>query len=120
MQFSSSKDALVNVTTLSVERVKEIQALNRAGKKVDSIVDKDEAPLTEEPTFRTGEDSITRFDNLGKRRKNRGRKDQRRQDKAQPDKVRTQGDENTPANDEQAKGGNAGNNNGRNRNERRN
>ena len=38
MQFSSSKDALVNVTTLSVERVKEIQALNRAGKKAAATV----------------------------------------------------------------------------------
>ena len=120
MTFSSSKDAMANVVTIPVSRVREIIAANRAGKKVDSIVDKDEAPLTEEPTFRTGEDSITRFDNLGKRRKNRGRKEQRRQEKAQPDKVRTQGDENTPANDEQTKGGNAGNNNGRNRNERRN
>ena len=120
MTFSSSKDAMANVVTIPVSRVREIIAANRAGKKVDSIADKDEAPVMEEPTFRTGEDSITRFDNLGKRRKNRGRKDQRRQEKAQPDKVRTQGDENTPANDEQAKGGNAGNNNGRNRNERRN
>lgn len=120
MTFSSSKDAMANVVTIPVSRVREIIAANRAGKKVDSIADKDEATVMEEPTFRTGEDSITRFDNLGKRRKNRGRKDQRRQEKAQPDKVRTQGDENTPANDEQAKGGNAGNNNGRNRNERRN
>ena len=120
MTFSSSKDAMANVVTIPVSRVREIIAANRAGKKVDSIADKDEAPVMEEPTFRTGEDSITRFDNLGKRRKNRGRKEQRRQEKAQPDKVRTQGDEKTPANDEQAKGGNAGNNNGRNRNERRN
>ena len=120
MTFSSSKDAMANVVTIPVSRVREIIAANRAGKKVDSIVDKDEAPVMEEPTFRTGEDSITRFDNLGKRRKNRGRKDQRRQEKAPSDNPQPQGDEKTPANDEQAKGGNGGNNNGRNRNERRN
>ena len=44
MQFSSSKDALVNVTTLSVERVKEIQALNRAGKKVDRLLAEQDVP----------------------------------------------------------------------------
>ena len=45
MQFSSSKDALVNVTTLSVERVKEIQALNRAGKKVDRLLAEQDVPV---------------------------------------------------------------------------
>ena len=37
MTFSSSKDAMVNVTTLPVSRVREIMALNRAGKKVDQL-----------------------------------------------------------------------------------
>ncbi|HCP59112.1 MAG TPA: hypothetical protein DIT81_08250, partial [Alistipes obesi] len=60
MQFSSSKDALVNVTTLSVERVKEIQALNRAGKKVDRLLAEQDVPAAaEEPTYRSEEDSIT-------------------------------------------------------------
>lgn len=82
MTFSSSKDAMVNIVTIPTSRVKEIIAANRAGKKVDSIADGSDAPQVEEPTFRTGEDSITRFDNLGKRRKNRNRKDQRQQDNA--------------------------------------
>ena len=72
MQFSSSKDALVNVVTLSVDRVKEIQALNRAGKKVDRLLLEEDVPaVTEEPTYRE-EDSITRFDSKrrsGKRRR---------------------------------------------------
>ena len=73
MQFSSSKDALVNVTTLSVERVKEIQALNRAGKKVDRLLAEQDVPAAaEEPTYRSEEDSITRFDSA-KRRNKRGR-----------------------------------------------
>ena len=37
MTFSSSKDAMVNVTTLSIARVREIVSLNRAGKKVDRL-----------------------------------------------------------------------------------
>ena len=73
MQFSSSKDALVNVVTLSVDRVKEIQALNRAGKKVDRLLLEEDVPaVTEEPTYRAEEDSITRFDSKrrsGKRRR---------------------------------------------------
>lgn len=71
MSFSSSKDALVNVVTIPVSRVKEILALNRAGKKVDSIADADTAEAAEEPTYRTEEDSITRFDKSRKRNKRR-------------------------------------------------
>ena len=43
MTFSSSKDAMVNVTTLPVSRVREIMALNRAGKKVDQLQHADDA-----------------------------------------------------------------------------
>ena len=96
MTFSSSKDAMVNVVTIPTSRVREIIAANRAGKKVDSIVDKDDSPQVEEPTFCTGEDSITRFDNPGKRRKNRGRKEQRRQEKTAPESS-----DNAPATAEQ-------------------
>ena len=66
MTFSSSKDAMVNVTTLPVSRVREIMALNRAGKKVDQLQHADDIrPIAEE-------DSITRFDSA-KRRNKRGR-----------------------------------------------
>jgi len=61
MSFSSSKDAMANVVTIPVSRVKEILALNRAGKKVDSIADKQNEIVDEEPTFRTEEDSIDKF-----------------------------------------------------------
>ena len=77
MQFSSSKDSLANVVTLSVDRVKEIQALNRAGKKVDRLQSEAEMPpAVEEPTFRSEEDSITRFDS--QRRNNRRRRGDRK------------------------------------------
>ena len=75
MSFSSSKDAMVNVVTIPTSRVREIIAANRAGRKVDSIIDKDSIQTIEEPTFRTEEDSITRFDNQNKRRRNRNRRD---------------------------------------------
>ena len=76
MSFSSSKDTMANVVTIPVSRVREIIAANRAGRKVDSIIDKDNMPTVEEPTFRTEEDSITRFDNQNKRRRNnRNRRD---------------------------------------------
>ena len=75
MSFSSSKDAMVNVVTIPTSRVREIIAANRAGRKVDSIVDKNDMPTVEEPTFRTEEDSITRFDNQNRRRRNRRNRD---------------------------------------------
>ncbi len=74
MVFSSSRHTMSNVTTLPVARVKEILSLNRAGKKVDKLLrDEDIAPKVEEPTYRTEEDSITRFDTTNKRRPNRAK-----------------------------------------------
>ncbi len=82
MSFSSSKDSMANLVTIPVSRVREILAINRAGKKVDSIIDKDSVVTVEEPTYRTEEDSITRFDNQSKRRrknKNRDKSQRNRQ-----------------------------------------
>ena len=73
MSFSSSKDSMSNVVTIPTSRVREIIAMNRAGRKVDSIVDKDSVVTVEEPTYRTEEDSITRFDNQNKRRRNKNK-----------------------------------------------
>ncbi len=63
MSFSTTKDAFVNVVTIPATRVREIIAANRKGRKVEQIVDG--ATLSkkvEEPTFKSEEDSITRFD----------------------------------------------------------
>ena len=79
MQFSSSKDTMSNVTTLPVARVKEILAANRAGHRVDSLMESDVAELPEEPTYGSGsvEDSITRFDrDRSKRRRKHGNRRQ--------------------------------------------
>ena len=73
MTFSSSKETMANVTTLPVSRVKEILALNRQGKKVEQLQHEDDIrPAVEEPTYRSEEDSITRFDQA-KRRKRGGK-----------------------------------------------
>ena len=83
MSFSSSKDSMSNVVTIPTSRVREIIAMNRAGRKVDSIVDKDSLVTVEEPTYRTEEDSITRFDNQNKRRRNKNKNRNNRPQKAE-------------------------------------
>ena len=77
MSFSSSKETMSNVVTIPTSRVREIIAMNRAGKRVESLLDKDSINNIEEPTFRTEEDSITRFDNQNKRRKGRNNRNNR-------------------------------------------
>ncbi|MCM1150682.1 MAG: hypothetical protein NC209_00965 [Alistipes sp.] len=75
MTFSSSKDTMANLTTLTVERVKDILEQNRAGKKVEQLLHADDIPAaSEEPTYgaESVEDSITRFDKA-RRRNKRGR-----------------------------------------------
>ena len=73
MTFSSSKESMSNLVTLPVARVKEILALNRQGKKAEQLQQVDEMqPTVEEPTYRSEEDSITRFDQA-KRRKRGGK-----------------------------------------------
>ncbi len=69
MSFSTSKDTMANIVTIPVSRVREILAMNRAGKKVESIANENSSTAVEEPTFRTEEDSITRFDNQNRRRR---------------------------------------------------
>ena len=75
MSFSSSKETMSNVVTIPTSRVREIIAANRAGRKVESIALQGNEDVVEEPTFRTEEDSITRFDNQNRRRRNRNRRD---------------------------------------------
>jgi hypothetical protein len=82
MTFSTSKDSMSNLVTIPVSRVREILAVNRNGGKVDSILGEDYEPQVEEPTYRTEEDSITRFDKAKKRKKknrNRNNSDERRE-----------------------------------------
>ena len=73
MTFSTSKDSMSNLVTIPVSRVREILAINRNGGKVDSILGEEFEPEVEEPTYRTEEDSITRFDKAKKRKKKKNR-----------------------------------------------
>ena len=73
MTFSSSKESWSNLVTISASRVREILAANRNGEKVDSLLGSDYEPEVEEPTYRTEEDSITRFDKAKKRKKRRNK-----------------------------------------------
>ena len=77
MTFSSSKDALSNLVELPVDRVKEIMALNRAGKKVERLQGENAVIEVEEPTYRSEEDSITRFDKSKRRRHGRNSRGER-------------------------------------------
>ena len=82
MTFSTSKESMSNLVTIPVSRVREILAVNRNGGKVESILGEDYEPQVEEPTYRTEEDSITRFDKAKKRKKkNRNRQDERKEEK---------------------------------------
>ena len=91
MTFSTSKDSMSNLVTIPVSRVREILAINRNGGKVDSILGEDFEPEVEEPTYRTEEDSITRFDKAKKRKKKKNRNN------------RPQGEQGVSANGEQPK-----------------
>ena len=98
MTFSSAKDTMSNLTTLTVARVREILAQNRAGNRVERLTEDDAAVTTvEEPTYRTEEDSITRFDKA-KRRNKRGGRNKNRQQPAEsatePQPRPTEGSEN--------------------------
>ena len=74
MSFSTSKGTMVNLTTLPISRVREIIALNRAGEKAETLIGEGGEAVVEEPTYRSEEDSITRFDNKGKRNKRNKRR----------------------------------------------
>ena len=94
MTFSTSKDSMSNLVTIPVSRVREILAINRNGGKVDSILGEEFEPEVEEPTYRTEEDSITRFDKAKKRKKkSRNRDNQEERRKA---KEENKGGENKP------------------------
>ena len=123
MTFSSSKESMSNLVTLPVARVKEILALNRQGKKAEQLQQVDEMqPTVEEPTYRSEEDSITRFDNTKRRKrggKNKNRNNQNGQNgqQARAQQPAASADQNGEAPREN--GGEAPQRNAQNRNNRK-
>jgi cell fate regulator YaaT (PSP1 superfamily) len=65
-----------NFIPLSIDRVNEIIALNKAGEKPDDISLKKETPKVKLPDFENvvGQDSLTRFDNTKKKKKKKKKK----------------------------------------------
>ncbi len=123
MTFSSSKESMSNLVTLPVARVKEILALNRQGKKAEQLQQVDEMqPTVEEPTYRSEEDSITRFDQAKRRKrggKNKNRNNQNGQNgqQARAQQPAASADQNGEAPREN--GGEAPQRNAQNRNNRK-
>ena len=104
MTFSSSKEMMSNVVTIPVWRVREILAANRNGEKVESIVGDSAPTKSDEPTYRTEEDSITRFDKSKKRKKKRNNKSQNREEVAPQENKEVQADSEAPQTDAQQGG----------------
>ncbi|MEE0915348.1 MAG: regulatory iron-sulfur-containing complex subunit RicT, partial [Alistipes sp.] len=104
MTFSSSKEMMSNVVTIPVWRVREILAANRNGEKVESIVGDSAPTKSDEPTYRTEEDSITRFDKSKKRKKKRNNKSQSREEVAPQENKEVQVDSEAPPTDAQQGG----------------
>jgi len=77
MWYTFDPENMVNFIPIPVERVREIIALNKKGKKVDNLVDSDHL-ITEKSldyTNEVGQDSLTRFDEKkNKRKKKRNQK----------------------------------------------
>ncbi len=72
MWYSSAPGMAANMVEIPVERVKEIQAINKTGKKVDTLLSGKYAPIVEEKPIEFNsvlEGNIDRFDNKRKRNK---------------------------------------------------
>ena len=126
MTFSSSKESMSNLVTIPVWRVKEILAANRNGEKVDSIAGDSAPAKVDEPTYRTEEDSITRFDKSKKRKKRRNNKGQQPKSDAPKSDVVPAAEQGQQSEDSasaepssERRPNNRGRNGGRNRNHRR-
>ena len=104
MYFSYEKGSLANTYALDAAEVREIIKMNRNGVRPESLKLEPEPELPEFVTA-VGDDSITRFDNLGKKRKKKSkpqRKDGQPKKEAQPAAEAPQ--ENRPKADNRPKG----------------
>lgn len=91
MTFSSSKETMANLQTITAARVREVLAMNRAGKHPEQLQDADQVEdRVEEPTYRAEEDSITRFDKAKRRNKNRNKNRNKSQNNANAPKQEAQ------------------------------
>ncbi|MBP1641200.1 MAG: hypothetical protein H6Q17_2783 [Bacteroidetes bacterium] len=97
MAFSSAPGIPANLVILSVDRVKEIIAINRKGGKVDSL---EEKQLSDKPVQNidfqnvVGQDSLTRFDQSKSKHKKRRNKSRSNKDNGQKNRPQDSGKEN--------------------------
>ncbi len=77
MWFSSDPHSMAALVPLSIERAREVIAMNKRGKKPDRLEDQTtlDRQQAEQPDFRSavGEESITRFDKAKREQRGRGR-----------------------------------------------
>ena len=118
MTFSSSKESMSNLVTIPVWRVKEILAANRNGEKVESIAGDSAPAKSDEPTYRTEEDSITRFDKSKKRKKRRNNSNNKPQQRTAEPQGEMQGEQSAAAPGENRGEHRQGDRNDRNRSNR--
>ena len=118
MTYSSAPNMAANLVTISVDRAKEVIALNKNGEKPERLElkgdgGKEAAPIDFNNVV--GQDSLTRFDKDKKRNKNRNnrRDDRRNKREAKGNENRNNGQEKTERKDK-------GHRNNRPRNDRRN
>jgi cell fate regulator YaaT (PSP1 superfamily) len=73
MWYSGDKDMPANVVAISVDRVKEIIALNKKNKRVEKLSIESKMPAVQEIDYQNvvGQDSLTRFDDKKGGRRNR-------------------------------------------------
>jgi hypothetical protein len=99
-QVASINNTIANLTTISIERVKTILAINRAGEKAETLIGSDTEEVIKEPTYRSEEDSITRFDGKSKRNKknkrNKGERDAKAEAKESSPEIENQPQEEAP------------------------
>lgn len=74
MYFSYDKSSLSNLYPLAASEVREIIKMNRNGIKPESLQDEPEPNIPEFVTA-VGDDSITRFDNVGRKKNSKRRRD---------------------------------------------
>ena len=78
LYFSYEKGSLTNIYPLSAEEVREIQAMNRHGERPESLIPERE-DIAPEFVTAVGDDSITRFDEVKRKKRRNGRNRRRKQ-----------------------------------------
>lgn len=76
MWFTTQKDIPANMTEVSVDRVKEVIAMNRRGQRPDQLADESKEATIQEVGYANviGQDDLTRFDDKNRHQKNKPRR----------------------------------------------